>query len=161
MTTPSAEFSSPLFQEGEDPARGRQVYHPLDERLLSSQLSSVGHVRTGRPVNELNSPMSNVRENPRRDSSRLSLIIEWRFRRNLSCSRRQTNHQLLHAKLLKQNWDPCEVHEKSTSRMEELKRFQGSTFDTIARRKLVEDRDTILELTGRMQELQNEIKLHE
>ena len=41
--------------------------------------------------------------------------------------------------------------------MEELKRFQGSSFDTIARRKLVEDQDTILELTGRIQELQNEI----
>ena len=41
--------------------------------------------------------------------------------------------------------------------MEELKRLQGSTFDTIARRKLVEDRDTILELTGKIQELQNEI----
>ena len=37
--------------------------------------------------------------------------------------------------------------------MEELNRFQGSTFDTIARRKLVEDRDTILELTSKIQEL--------
>ena len=41
--------------------------------------------------------------------------------------------------------------------MEQLKRFQGSTFGTIARRKLVEDRDTILQLTGNIQELQNEI----
>ena len=41
--------------------------------------------------------------------------------------------------------------------MEDLKRFQGSTFDTIARRKLIEDRDTILQLTGKIQELQNEI----
>ena len=41
--------------------------------------------------------------------------------------------------------------------MEELKRFQGFTFDTIARKKLVEDRDTILELTGKIQELQNEV----
>ena len=41
--------------------------------------------------------------------------------------------------------------------MEELKRFQGSTFDTIARRRLVENLDTILELTGKIQELQNEI----
>ena len=40
--------------------------------------------------------------------------------------------------------------------MEELKRLQGSTFDAIARRTLVEDRDTILELTGKIQELQNE-----
>ena len=41
--------------------------------------------------------------------------------------------------------------------MEELKKFQSSTFDTIARRKLVEDKDTILELTDKIQELQNEI----
>ena len=41
--------------------------------------------------------------------------------------------------------------------MEELRKFQSSTFDTIARQKLVEDQDTILELFGRIQELQNEI----
>ena len=41
--------------------------------------------------------------------------------------------------------------------MEELKKFQSSTFETIARRKLVEDQDTILELTGKIQELQDEI----
>ena len=41
--------------------------------------------------------------------------------------------------------------------MEELKKFQSSTFDTMARRKLVEDQDTLLELTGRVQELQNEV----
>ena len=41
--------------------------------------------------------------------------------------------------------------------MEELKRFQRSTFETIARRRLIEDRDTIFELTGKIQELQNDI----
>ena len=41
--------------------------------------------------------------------------------------------------------------------MEELKRFQGSTFDTISMKKLVEDQDTILELTTKIQELQNEV----
>ena len=41
--------------------------------------------------------------------------------------------------------------------MEELKRFQGSTFDTIARRKLVEDRDTTIEITCKIQELEDEI----
>ena len=46
---------------------------------------------------------------------------------------------------------------KSLNEMEKLKRFQGSTFDTVARRELVEDQDTILELTGKMQEWQNEI----
>ena len=67
------------------------------------------------------------------------------------------DHQLLHEQLLKQNRDLRDAHEKSLSEIEELKRFQGSTFDTISRRKLVEDRDTILELTGKIQELQNEI----
>ena len=41
--------------------------------------------------------------------------------------------------------------------MEELRKFQSSTFDTIARRKLIEDQNTILELSGRAQELQNEV----
>ena len=41
--------------------------------------------------------------------------------------------------------------------MKELKRFQVSTFDTIARTTFVGDRDTILELTGKIQELQNEV----
>ena len=58
---------------------------------------------------------------------------------------------------MKQNWDLRDAHEKSVNEMEELKKFQSSTFDTIARRRLVEDQDTILELTGKMQELQNEI----
>ena len=71
--------------------------------------------------------------------------------------RRRQVQQLLHEQLLKQNWDLREAHEKCLSEMEELKRFQGSTFDTIARRRLVEDQDTIPELTGKIQELQNEI----
>ena len=40
--------------------------------------------------------------------------------------------------------------------MEELKKFQSSTFDTIARRRLVEEQDTILELAGKIRDLQNE-----
>ena len=58
---------------------------------------------------------------------------------------------------MKQNWELREAHHKSLNEMEELKKFQSSTFDTIARRRLVEDQDTILELTGKIQELQNEI----
>ena len=67
------------------------------------------------------------------------------------------DQQLLHEQLLKQNWDLREAQKKHLNEMEELKRFQGSTFDTIGRRKLVEDQDTILELTGKIQELQKVI----
>ena len=41
--------------------------------------------------------------------------------------------------------------------MEELKRFQGSTFDEFSRRRLIENQDTVLELTARIQELQNDV----
>ena len=41
--------------------------------------------------------------------------------------------------------------------MEELRKFQSSTFDTVARRKSVEDQNFFLELSGRKQELQNEV----
>ena len=79
-------LSSPLFtQEREEPANRRQAYHSLEESLLSSQSLSVGHVRTGRPVNEFGSLSLSVRENPCRDSENeqiriLVLIVEQRFR---------------------------------------------------------------------------------
>ena len=65
--------------------------------------------------------------------------------------------QLLHERVLQQNLELREAHQKRLNEMEELKKFQSSTFDTIARRRLVEDQDTILELTGKIQDLQNEI----
>ena len=56
------------------------------------------------------------------------------------------------------NWKEFrEVHQQSLTEMEESRKFQSSTFDTIARRKLIEDQNTILELSGRVQELQNEV----
>ena len=67
------------------------------------------------------------------------------------------DQQLLQGQLLQQNLELREAHQKSLSEIEELKKFQSSTFDTIARRRLVDDQDTISELTGRIQDLQNEI----
>ena len=67
------------------------------------------------------------------------------------------DQQLLHERFLQQNSELREAHQKSLREMEELKKFQSSTFDTIARRRFVEDQDTILEPTGKIQELQNEI----
>ena len=79
----------------------------------------------------------------------------------LHCAQAEELHrrdqQLIHERLLQQNSELREAHHKSLNEMEELKKFQSSTFDTIARRRLVEDQDTILELTGKKQELQNEI----
>ena len=92
----------------------------------------------------------------RRSIQKLSETIESQqeeLHRAQGEERHQRDQQLLHEQLLKQNWDLGEAHEKSLKEMEELKKFQSSTFDTIARRRLVEDQDTILELTGKIQEL--------
>ena len=58
---------------------------------------------------------------------------------------------------LEQNRDLREAHEKSLNEMEEVKRVQESRVYEFSRRRLIEDRDTILELTGKIQELQNEV----
>ena len=50
-----------------------------------------------------------------------------------------------------------EARQQRLTEMEELRKFQSSAFDTIARRKLTEDQNTILELSGRVQKLQNEV----
>ena len=55
--------------------------------------------------------------------------------------------------LRRQQLDFREAHQQSLTEMEELRKFQSSTFDTIARRKLIEDQNTILE-PRRLQELQ-------
>ena len=79
------------------------------------------------------------------------------YRAHQGDEQHRRDKQFLHEQLLEQNRELREAHEKSLNEMKELKRFQGSTFDTIARRRLVEDRDTILELTGKIQKFQNEI----
>ena len=64
---------------------------------------------------------------------------------------------LLREQLSEQNRNLREAHMKSLNEMEELKRFQGSRFDELSRRRLIESQDTIHELTARIQELRNEV----
>ena len=52
--------------------------------------------------------------------------------------------------------DLREVHVKSLNEMEELKRFQGSYIRWIFEKK-IDCRDTIIELTAKIQELQNDV----
>ena len=79
----------------------------------------------------------------------------------LHCARaeevQRRDQQLLQGQLLQQNLELREAHQKSLTEMDKLKKFQSSTFDTIARRRLVEDQDTILELSGRILELKNDL----
>ena len=57
----------------------------------------------------------------------------------------EINKFFMNKQFLEQDREFREAHVKSVNEMEELKRFQGSTFYSISRRILIEDRDTILE----------------
>ena len=82
---------------------------------------------------------------------KLGAIVESQ-QEELHCARaeevQQRDQQLLQGQLLQQNLELREAHQRSLTEMEELRKFQSSTIDTIARRRLIEDQDTILELTG-------------
>ena len=42
-------------------------------------------------------------------------------------------------------------------KQQELQKFQNSTFDEFAQKGFIEDQKIIMELSGRLQELQNEV----
>ena len=76
----------------------------------------------------------------RRSIQKLNEMIESQegeiYRAHQGDERLRRDQQLLHEQLLEQNRDLREAHEKSLSEMEELKRFQGSTFDTNCKKEI-------------------------
>ena len=88
------------------------------------------------------------------------IIAEYREKvshHELQAARAEQERQILQEELWRQQKDFREVHQQNLTEMEELRKFQSSTFDSLARRKLIEDQNTIMELSGRLQELQNEV----
>ena len=94
------------------------------------------------------------------EEQRQTIIAEYREkvgRHELQAARAEEERRLPQGQLWRQKLEFREAHQQSLTEMEELRKFQSSTFDTIARRKLIEDQNTFLELSGRVQELQNEV----
>ena len=88
------------------------------------------------------------------------IIAEYREKvshHELQAAHAEEDRRLRQGQLWRQKLEFREAHQQSLTEMEELRKFQSCTFDTLARRKLIEDQNTILELSGRVQELQNEI----
>ena len=69
----------------------------------------------------------------------------------------EEERRLFQGQLWQQKFEFREAHQQSFAEMEELRKFESSTFDTMKRLKLIEDKNTILELSRRVQELQNEV----
>ena len=113
--------------------------------------------RTGKPVGE-NSYNAQIRT--LLDEQRQMIIAEYCEKighHELQAARAEEERRILQEELWRQQKDFREVHQQSLTEMEELRKFQSSTFDTLARRKLIEDQNTIMELSGRLQELRNEV----
>ena len=94
------------------------------------------------------------------EEQRQTIIAEYREKvghHELQAAHAEKERRLLQEQLWRQKLEFREAHQQSLTEMEEFRKFQSSIFDTIARRKLIEDQNTILELSGRVQELQNEV----
>ena len=106
--------------------------------------------RSGKPE-ERNS--SNAQIRTLLDEQRQMIIAEYREKlghHELHAAHAEEERRILREELWRQQMDFREVHQQSLTEMEELRKFQSSTFDTMARRKLIEDQNTILELSGRV-----------
>ena len=113
--------------------------------------------RTGKFVGE-NS--SNAQLRTLHDEQRQMTIAEYCEKvghHELQAAHAEEERRILQEELWRQQKYFREIHQQNLIEMEELRKFQSSTFDTLARRQLIEDQNTILELSGRVQELQNEV----
>ena len=103
---------------------------------------------------------SNAQSRTLLDEQRQTIIAEYCEKishHELQAARAEQERKILQEELWRQQKDFREVHQQSLIEMEELRKFQSSTFDTLVRRKLIEDQNTVMELSGRLQELQNQV----
>ena len=75
----------------------------------------------------------------------------------LHAAQAEQERRILQGELLRQQQDFREVHQQDLMKQKELQKFQNSTFDEFTRQKFIEGQKTIMELSGRLQELQNEV----
>ena len=94
------------------------------------------------------------------DELRRTIIAEYGEKvvhHEILAAQAEQNRRILQEDLLRQQQDFREVHQQDLQKMKELPKFQNSAFDEITRQKFIEDQKIIMELSGRLQELQNEV----
>ena len=148
--------------------RGQVDYFVQGGVSVSQLLSSVRSDRSGQPYGEMidrsgqpdECNISKAQIRTLFEEQRQTIIAEYREKvrhHELQAVQAEEERRLLQGQSVQQKLEFREAHQQSLTEMVEVKKFQSSTFDTIARRKLIEDQNTILELLGRVQELQNEV----
>ena len=138
-------------------------YLSLEGVFVSQSSVSVASDRTGKPVGEStgtaeerNSSSTQIRTmfNEQREMI-IAECCEKISHHEFQAARAEQDRQILQEEFWRQQKDFREVHQQNLTEMEELRKFQSSTFDTHA--KLIEDQNTVMELSGRLQKLLNEV----
>ena len=94
------------------------------------------------------------------DEQRRTIIAECNERvlhHELLAARAEQNRKVLQEEFLRQQQEFREVHQQDLMKHLELQKFQNSAFDEFTQKKFIEDQKTIMEFSGRLQELQNEV----
>ena len=106
------------------------------------------------------SDSSNAQIRTMLDEQRKTIIAEYSekvLHHELLAAQAEQDRKVLQEELLRQQQDFREVHQQDLMKHQELQKFQNSAFDEFTQKKLIEDQKTIMELSGRLQELQNEV----
>ena len=94
------------------------------------------------------------------DEQRRTIIAECNekiLHHELLAAHAEQDRKVLQQELMRQQQDFREVHQQNLMKHLELQKFQNSAFDEFTQKKFIEDQKTIMELSGRLQELQNEV----
>ena len=167
-----AEFLAVVVDRTGQPAevRSNNDQFSCDIRNLKSAQSQFPLVtqpkrmisQTGRSVQERiaeERESSNAQIRTMLDEQRRTIITEYSekvLHHELLAAQAEQDLKILQEELLRQQQDFREVHQQDLMKQKELKKFQNSTFDEFAQKKFIEDQK-IMELSGRLQELQNEV----
>ena len=155
----SVSLSSSMSDRTERPV-GHRTVRPVEQRNQEAQIRTLLDKQKEQILAECQTRINKHEFQAaydRRNLQKLGELVD-SPREELHCARaeelQRRDQELLHEQLLKQNWELREAHQRSLTEMEELRKFLSSAFDTTARRKLIEDQNTILGLSGRIQNCQ-------
>ena len=139
------------------------------EGMSVSQSSSVRFDRSGQPDGRSVIDRSGQTDGERSSNAQIRTLLEEQRQTITAQYREQVSHHELQTaqaeeerrplqeQLWRQKLEFREALQQSLTELKELRNFQNSTFDAIVKRKFIEAQNTILELSGRIQELQNEV----
>ena len=142
----------------------RNVYSAQNQFPVITQTERMVD-RTGKPVEEIigiaeERESSSAQIRTLFNEQRRTIIAEYCEKvshHEFLAAQAEQDRRILQEELWRQQQDFREVHQQNLTEMEELQKFQNSTFDELTKQKFIEDQKTVMELSGRLQELQNEV----